>query len=228
MPTLLSIIFSPRRALAEIATRRSWLLSFAILAGISIIVFVWTHPFLIEATLVHLPPSATDSDKILVGQTLRSELPLRSFFLPVRLLAGWTVFAFMMYLTGKGFRPPEQLHFQKIFSLEVHAEIYLVLSRVAVLLGLIFGENDSSKMPLLVPFSAAHLIAVHDSMIFSLLNSLNFFTLLYIGALTAGISMQSGMSRTKSLVVVLLAFSLTLLFNVGMLAFLRDTLHLML
>ncbi|MBX2992501.1 MAG: YIP1 family protein [Bacteroidetes bacterium] len=225
MLTPFAILYSPGATLARIKSKPEWLAPFLMLAAISIVLYVLTHPFLIEATLAHLPASANAGDKAAVAQTLHSELPLRSSFLPIRLLIGWSSFACTLFLIGRTVRSPEQLHFVKVFSLCVHAEMIGVLSQLATLIGLTLRGSVFLKMPALVPFSAAYLISTKDSVTFSLLNSINFFTLLYVLVLTKGISVQSGMSRRKSLIVVLLAFLGLLLFDAGAVALLRNTLH---
>lgn len=226
MLTPFAILYSPGATLARIKSKPEWLTPFLMLAAITVLLYVLTHPFLIEATLAHLPASANADDKTAVAQTLHNELPLRSFFLPIRLLIGWTSFAFTLFMIGRVFRSAEQLQFVKVFSLCVHAEMFSILSKFATLIAFGFGGTAFLKMPALVPFSAAHLISPKDSVTFSLLNSINLFTLLYVIVLTIGISVQSGMSRLKSLFVVVLAFLGLLLFDAGTVAFLRDILHL--
>jgi hypothetical protein len=222
-----SLLFTPRAALTRIKTKPRWLVPFLVLSGLSIVLYVLMHPFLITSTLSHIPSSATMEEKVVVAQTLRAELPMRCFFLPIRLLIGWSSFAFVLLAVGRAFDPPEQLHFIKLFTLEVHAELFNMLAQSASLINLLLVAGSSPNLPSLVPFSAATLVPTKDIVSFSLLNSLNFFTLLYVGALTFGISLQSCFSLTKSLVVALLAWSACAVFNAGALKLLSDTLHLL-
>jgi len=222
-----SILFSPRETYMRIDSKPNWLGTFLILAILSIVMYALMHPFLVRAALAHLPSSAAPADKEVVAQTLRSELPVRCAFLPIRLLIGWSTFAFVLFAICKAFTPSEPVHFIKIFSLEVHAELINIVAQSATLINLFIMKDASPNATALVPFSAAAFVGSKDIVTFSLLNSLNFFTLLYMAILTMGVSTQSGFSRVKSLLIVVLTWSAYLLFNVGTIKLMRDTMHLL-
>ncbi len=223
-----SLLFAPAQTIVRIKSTPRWLWTFIQLSALSIVVYIFAHPFLINATLAHLPSTATQEEKEFVAQTLRSELPLRCFFLPVRLLVGWTSFAAVLFLVGKSFAPPEPLHFNKLFSLEVHAELINTCAQAAILLRLLIAQDTSTEMTSLTPFSAAMFVKGHDIVTLSLLDSLNIFALAYLAILTMGISIQSGFSRAKSFFIVFITWSVYLLFNIGSIKLMRDTMHLLL
>ena len=226
MPNPFLLLIAPTTTLTRLKSKPDWLITFLLLSAVSIAMYILTHPFLVSATLAHLPSSATQEEKDVMAQTLRSELPLRCLFLPIRLLTGWASFAAVLFLVCKSFAPPEPVHFNKVFSLEVHAEFINICAQVATLIYLVLAPNSTAKMPGLIPFSAAMFIHTNDIVSFLMLNSLNIFVFFYIAILTMGISSQSGCSRSKSILIVLITWSANLLFNIGAIKLLRDTLHL--
>jgi hypothetical protein len=220
------MILNPRHFVSQLNAKPRWLGTFILLSALSISLYILMHPYLVQSTLAHLPQSATPEDKEVVAQTLRNELPLRCAFLPVRLLIGWSTFAFVLFAICKAFTPPEPVRFIKILSLEVHAEVVNLLAQGATLAYLFVRGGDISNATSLVPFSAAMFVRADTLVSFSLLNSLNFFTLYYIVFLTMGISVQSGLSRTKSFTVVALNWLTYLLLNVGALELTRHAMNL--
>lgn len=227
MPNPFVLFIAPTTTLTRLKSKPDWLVTFVLLSAISIAVYILIHPFLVSATLAHLPSSATQEEKNVMAQTLQSELPLRCLFIPIRLLIGWSSFAAVLFLVCKSFAPPEPVHFNKIFSLEVHAELINICAQIATAIHLFIAPNSSAKMTGLIPFSAAMFINSNDIVSFSLLNSLNIFTLFYITIQVMGISNQSGFLRLKSLLIVLIVWSAYLLFNIGSIKLMRDTMHLL-
>lgn len=218
--------FFTHTRLQRITSSPNWIGPFLTLATLSVLLHFLLHPHLVRATLAHLPLSATPDDKAAVAQALTDELPLRLLFLPVRLLVGWSAFALLLFGIGVAFRLPERLHFVKVFALEVRAEAFNILAQYAALFYLLLTGRTQMRA-LEVPFSVAMLVPSNDIVLFSLLNSLNLFTLCYLILLTWGISVQSGCWRTKAVLIVCLTWSLWLLFHVGTTSFLREALHLL-
>lgn len=203
-----------------------WLGRFLLLSAMSTVMYVLMHPYSLQAMLAHLPPSATAEEKEIVAQSLRAELPSRCAFLPIRLLIGWSTFALALFVASKSFMPTAPLRLKRIFSLEVLAEGANIGAQVTAYIYLVM-RDEPVNATYIVPFSIAAFVSADTFGMFSLLNSLNFFTLLYIGILTVGLSEQSGFSRTKSFFIVLLTWSAYLLLNIGAIILLRDTMHLL-
>jgi hypothetical protein len=203
-----------------------WLGRFLLLAAVSIVMYVLMNKYSLQTMLAHLPPSATAEEKEIVVQSFRAELPTRCAFLPIRLLIGWSTFALALFVSSKSFTPTAPLRLKRIFSLEVLAEGANIGAQVTAYIFLLM-RNEPVNATHIVPFSIATVVSADTFGMFSLLNSLNFFTLLYIGILTVGLSEQSGFTRTKSFLIVLLTWSACLLFNIGTIIVLRDTMHLL-
>lgn len=215
-----------RTSVIRMASSSRWMAWFLMLAAVSIAVHLSLHPYLVKATLAHLPSSATTEDKAVLAQRLSDELPSRLMFLPVRLLTGWAAFALTLYAIGVAFRPPERLRYVKVFALQVRAETFNVLGQFTAVCSLFLAPTDETG-PVAIPFSAAMFSSSSDVVMFSLLNSLNLFTLFYVTFLTVGMKIQSRFSGVKAISVVVLTWSLSLLFHVGTTSFLRKTLHLL-
>jgi hypothetical protein len=211
--------------LQRIASSSRWVAVFLVLAAVSVAVHFSLHPYLVQATIAHLPSSATAEEKALMAQVLNDELPVRLLFIPVRLLVGWSAFALILFGIAMAYRPAERLHYRRVLALEVRAETCNVAGQVAAALYLLVMKANGTG-PVEIPFSAANIIPSSDVVMFSLLNALNLFTLLYVVFLTEGIALQTGFSRRKAIFVVLPAWGLSVLFQVGTISFLRETMHL--
>ena len=227
MRTLFHLFTKPRFALEQIKSKPRWLTTFFLLSATSIFIYVLMHPYLVQATLSHLPLSATDEEKEIVAQTLQDELLLRCWFLQIRLLIGWSSFALVLFMICRALNPPKGIRFAKMFALEVHAEVVNILAQLATLTYLFARGDEGVNQVRCIPFSAAMFVRTDILVSFSLLNSLNVFTLFYIALLSMGVSVQSGCSRTKSFVIVLLTWLGFFLFNISALALLRDVMHLL-
>jgi len=87
------------------------------------------------------------------------------------------------------------------------------------------GAQDGTSMQ--VPFSVAALVHPRDDFpAIALLNSLNIFTLWYVVVVIVGVSVLTGFRPAKAFLVVFCVWSVSVLFNVAVLTFMRDGLHL--
>jgi hypothetical protein len=225
MPLAVSLIFRPYPGLLRLKNQPRWLSTFICLAALSAVLLVVVHRHTVEATLAQLPVSATTEDRALVEDMLLSELPLRSLFQPIRLMIGWSSFAALLFLLSRAFRPPSPSSFMHVFALEIHAEAILLLSQIGLCLHIVLqGRGLPSAYPL---WSADIFSSAATSMpIHSLLRSLNIFTLWYIVILAAGIRVLFSLSRFKSVLVAVSAFSLSVVLDIGVISLLIPALHL--
>jgi len=192
----------------------------------SIIAYVLTYPYAIQETLSHLPPSAFEADRQAVAQSLQQDLGIRCMFLPVRLIVGWSSFALILFYACKAFGQAVPCRFDQVFSLEVHAEFTTVLAKFSTFAWInLRGTQDGASMQ--VPFSAAALVHPwNDFPAIALLNSLNIFILWYLVIVIVGVSVLTGFKTGKAFLVVLCVWSVSVLFNIAVLMFMRDGLHL--
>jgi hypothetical protein len=212
--------------MGQIKSDPRWLAAFLILSIVCAGVYAIIYPYLIQATLAHLPSSATNEDKQIVMQSLNLDLPAKLAFLPVRLFIGWSTFSLVLLYACKAFAPSETIRFRQIFSLEIHAEATLVIANLASMLVAVTNAHAGSVD---VPFSLAGFIGGDQSFIVrSLLTSLNIFTLWQIVLLTIGVSILSGFGKIRSTLIVLLVWTLSTMFNLGAMKLLQDQLHLLL
>jgi hypothetical protein len=222
--TLLLTLTSPQRAAQRIRTAAHWVPAFLLLAAISTICFGLIHPSLVQLTLDHLPPGATNADKLVVAERLEKELPTQLAFFPVRLFIGWSLFSLVLFSICKAFAPSAPIRPGQVLSIVVHAEVTSVIASLVTVVGVLLHVNSD---PTATPLSLGAFAARDQSFVIkSLLTSLNIFMLWKIGILTAGISILSGFGRVRSLSVVLLVCTLSLLFTIGAMKVLQDQLHL--
>ncbi len=116
MRTLLLILFRPQQAVRLIKAAPQWLPTFLALSLVSVGIYMLTHPHLIQATLDHLPSTATEVDRSVVAETFRTQLGLRLAFLPIRLFIGWAAFALTLLYVCKAFNPMEHVRFAQALA----------------------------------------------------------------------------------------------------------------
>jgi len=228
MGALADIFFRPRFAAAAIKARPRWVLVFALLALLSISIVIATHNQSVQSTLSHFPASATPGDREHVKDILDGELFSKSSFLPIRLLLGWSGFALLLFSLSRSFRPPDQVRFVQVFALEVHAEAIGLLSRLVIFATeLIHGAAQTTLPPPPLLGVLSIVPPPGDFVLFSLLSSINMFTLWYVLVLTAGIHVLCGFAKRKAFLIVTGAWALTLCCDLAVLALLRDAFHLL-
>ncbi|HEV8538388.1 MAG TPA: hypothetical protein VGR15_05620 [Bacteroidota bacterium] len=220
MNLLLLALVQPQRAAGIIKSNPRWIVQFLILAVLSIILAVLAQPYVVHLTLDRLPSSATAEDKFIVQQALDGELYVRCAFLPIRLLIGWASFALLLFYACKGWRSKESVRFYHLWSLEVTAESVMVLAQAASLIYALTGGGSSFMR---IPFGLDMVFGpLADPVKRMALNSVNIFALGYLYLLTTGISVLYGQSKIKSFFPVLAVWSLSVMFNVGIVSLLRD------
>jgi hypothetical protein len=201
-----------------------WLLFFFILSVISISIEVLMQPYSISSVLSYLPTSVIEQDKLSVVQTLQRGLFTRLAFLPIRMLIGWGIFGYLLYYICTFLSPQKSFRFVHLFSLEVHAESALILAKAAMFLSLVTDSSNQISR-LTIPFSCMDLALVDNYSIFTLLNSINIFTFVYIAFLALGVSTICGMSKVKAFLIVCVTWGIATLFNVGIITVLQDSFH---
>ncbi len=223
MPSLISILFTPRRGAERLKTNPRWLIPFLVLAFVAVIITLVLHPYLVRLTLAHLPESATESAKAAVQVSLDGELAARCAFLPFRLLAGWGSFALVLFYSCKAWGRIQPVRFDQIFSLEIHAEGALLLGQLgALLMAGLHGSADAVAIPFgldtVVPESA-------DFVLRTFLNAFNPFAVWYVLILISGVAVCCEFRRRKAALVVFSVWGLNLLFNIVGTYVLQETFH---
>lgn len=203
-----------------------WLLFFLVLSGISILVEVLIQPYLVQSVLNHLPLSVTEYDKLSVVQNLNQEFFTHAAFLPIRLLIGWGLFGYFLYYICTFLSPQKSFRFVHVFSLEVHAESAVILGKIAMFVRLV-SEPVNIISRLTIPFSCTDFIVMKNYAAFTLLNSVNFFTFIYIPILSIGISTICEMSKVRAFIATCIAWAIAILFNVGSIIVLQNVFRLL-
>ncbi len=198
----LPLIFGhPFRAAEAIRRAPRWLGAFLLIAaGLVALRLAWQSR-LVEMTLAALPATATAQEREWAHSLLDNELLLRCVFLPLRQIAGMGSFAFFLYLLCGAFGPPMRARFKQVLALEVHAEIFNLI-----------GGSVSLGLTLLGAGTP-------------LLTSAKIFTLWYVVALTAGVAVLFGFSKTKACLLASTAWIVSVLFNLFLLESVSASMH---
>jgi hypothetical protein len=227
MKTLFIFPFLPFRGARALRAHPRWLVPFLALASLHIALLIFSERETVNSVIAHLPPGATAADREEVGSMLNATRLTHYMFEPVRLLAGWSAFAAILYLFIRSLSPPGPVTFVRVLSLEVHAEAALVIGGIATAVYATIvqtGGGGDMQIPLL---SAAPLLpATSPYPLVALLATLNIFTLWYVVLLATGMRVLFGMTVRTAALVAVSAWALSVLFDTAILTLLVTTLHL--
>lgn len=226
MKNLLIFAFLPFRGARALRAFPGWIVPFVVLALVQVALMVVAERGTVQAVIAHLPPTATAADRGDVEAGFRETLLTRSLFEPVRLLAGWSAFASLLYLAIRSLSPPGPVKFVRVLALEVHAESALVIGGLASALASGFGQGIAGADPPIPLLSAASLLP--EGMpyaVVALIATVNFFTLWYVVLLSAGIRVLFGMTFRTAALIAVSAWALSVLFDTALLTLLVNALH---
>jgi hypothetical protein len=212
MKTLFIFPFLPFRGARALRARPRWLVPFLVLALLHIALLVSSERATLNAVIAHLPPGATTAEREEVGSMVNATRLTQYLFEPVRLLAGWSAFAGLLYLFIRSLSPPGPVTFVRVLTLEVHAEAALLLGGIGMQIPVL---SAVSLLPATSPYPLVALIA-----------TLNIFTLWYVVLLAAGIRVLFGLTVRTAALVAVSAWALSVLFDTAILTLLVTTLHL--
>lgn len=226
MATLLLMLVHPYAVAERIRQRPSWLMAATCLSFISVAMMIIMRSHVFEMTMSHLPSSATNDDKRMLTSLFDQRLGAELAFLPIRLLAGWVCTALVIFFLQTMWSSHDRMQFQQIFSLEIHAEVFTIVGRIAAGFALLFSTHDL-KVILSIPLGLDSILPPSENIITSMfLNSINIFSLGYICVLGIGLSVFGKLHTAKGCITSLLAWSLTTTLNIAVIALLREKLHL--
>jgi hypothetical protein len=216
MKELLDTIVRPHTIFREIRAHPRWVGAFGVLAAFSMGIFALQSGGDVQNVLAHLPPSALPADREALLAMFHEEFWRTMLFLPFRLLLGWSAFAFALYVGVKSVFPGSPVRYLHLQSLEVHAEVLLLLAPLCSLAHLPFPSGaEIIRGPMPFAFEV-------------LLTSINLSTFWYILVLSAGIAVLVNIRMRAAIPVVVLVWGLSQLLNVVVLTLLIRTFHFLL
>ncbi|MFI5252240.1 MAG: hypothetical protein ACHQQQ_07420 [Bacteroidota bacterium] len=208
----------------SIREKPAWVRTFIILSILSIGIFALSYYTRIHQTSSLLPPSATTHERLVAEQFLWDEEIMRCAFVPVRLFIGWISLSLVLYYTCIAFSPRQSTRLKQIFSLEVHAESFLVFGNFISAMVAILSTPTLGKFAT-TPLSAALIYPEVTGIMHLFLNSLNIFQLLYIIVLIYGIFKITGFGVIKSLFIVSIVWAMNIFCNMAMIKFVQERLN---
>ncbi len=213
----------PRAVAAQLAAAPRWGTAFVLLAGLTMLLQALSSDLVASATIAHLPASVTAGDQRRIVDFLGEELPYRLAVLPFRLLAGWWATGWLMYACMSLIGTSKPVQIAHCFALEVHAEAVWVLAGTATLLQRLVFPAWSTVVYLAPPLNAAQFAGPGiDERLYLLLTSINFFTLWYIVAMGAGLSVLFGVRKRKAFLVAAAVWAASTGFSTTVLYLLRN------
>jgi hypothetical protein len=209
----------------RIKDKPAWIGMFMVLAIASISILALSYSARTHQMSSLLPSSATMQERATAEQLLMDEEITRCAFLPVRLFTGWLSFTLVLYYTCFAFAPAQRIRVKQMFSLEIHAEIILVLGSLISALISLASTPEIGKVAAM-PLSARTFYKGDSGLMILFLNSINVFQLLYVCFLMYGVRLITGFGRVKSVFIVFMVWAICIFSNIAMIKFVQERMHL--
>ncbi len=202
--------------------RPRWVGRFALLALVYVALGIAGAGYRADLAAEHLPPAVSAVDRANAAQSLLGPTLVRSLFLPVRLFAGWSVFALVLLYACRIWSARGELRFVHVLAAEVYAEGAMLVGSAASLAAAVTSAGPGAGLPMpWTPGGLDLLVPAEDFTARYLLNSINMFSAAYVTILAITVSVMMGLSRLKGFVSVLLAWGSSVFVNAVIFELLR-------
>ena len=196
-----ALLPDPVRRGDSLRSRPRWVVRFAVLAGLYVILGLAGSAGRTALTERWLPPAATAEARDAAGEALLGGMGIRSLFLPVRLLAGWSTFALLLYYACRIWNAREGYRFAQILAAEVYAEGAVFAGAVTAFAAVLLGRGGPA-VPW-IPLGLDMVVTAEDFTGRYALNSFNVFSAAYVVLLSVSVSAMIGLARTKAFISVI-------------------------
>ena len=220
-----ALAFRPARYGESLRDRPRWVAAFAVLAVLFIALGILSDSVRTEDTVSHLPPGASAAARREARDALRETILIRSLFLPVRLFAGWSLFALALAYACGIWRTRSPMRFAQVFGAVVYSEFPLFLAGAAALIAASSGGRAGPPGPLLVPGGLDLFIHTGDFTALYVLNSVNIFSAGHFVLLAVTLSGATGLSRPKAAISSLLVWATAMFVNAAITRALLSEFH---
>ncbi len=226
---LLDILATPTEVFTRVKEKPDWFWAFACISVLSIAMAFFTLPLSKRIAMIALEGTGTlDETQIQKAISLSERLQYIGLLaIPVLFLLRWTILASVLYFSAI-LLGAQELQFKKVFSVLVYAETILLLVAVINILLLHIKGVESILHPTDLQAIVGLDILMRDRRanlpLFTLLNSINVFSLWYVATLSIGVSVITNFSKLKSAVIVSSVWLLAIGFQVALAAiYARDS-----
>lgn len=229
MRHLLNIYIAPRRVFVSLRENPQWFLPFLVLSVIALTIEWFSFPYVLKVTIANLPPNAAQQHIQEAVSYLHGQRAINAAFIPLKLMAGWSLFALVLYYVCIVFKPLEQIQFRHVFAVVVFSEMITVvgkiLSFVAALVKGIEHVNTISELNNLYGLDFLFPGATANLLLFTLMSNINPFSLWYLAVLTVGVSAVTGFGKIKSGVLTVCVWLLALGFGAAVVQLVQEGLR---
>ncbi len=229
MHHLLNIYIAPKRVFLSLKENPQWFLPFLILSIIALIIEWFSFPYVLKVTIANLPPNAAQQHIQDAASYLHGQRAINAAFIPIKLMAGWSLFALVLYYVCLVFKPIEQIRFRHVFAVVVFSEMTPVVGKifslVAALVKGIEHVNTVSELNNLYGLDLLFPGATANLPLFTLICNMNPFSLWYLMVLTIGVSVVTGFGKIKSAIVVVCVWLLALGFGAAVVQLVQEGLR---
>lgn len=221
LKNLLAVFAAPTEVFHRLKPNPQWLGAYLLVVLASIVIPVFGYPLsrpLMLQTISH----AGGLEGAQLEQALEKAKQFQywgSLLIPLVLLIKWGALAGLLYslaiLAGS-----EQIRFKELFAVFVFAEMIPLLMAVVNILLLYTRAPESihhiTDLQAIIGLDVLMSDKTSDLPLFTLLNNLNVFNVWYVGVLSIGLSIMSGLGRIRSVGIVTTAWLLGVGFQVAM------------
>lgn len=207
LTNLINIYATPTDAFLNIKEKPQWIVAFCFIAFATIVAAFFTGPLTIQIMHVTLSQSG-NLEKEQIERAIAFSERFQYIGLaiaPIYLLLRWLVIAGVLYFLAI-LLGTEALKFKTVYTVVVYSEMILLLMGVINILLLYLKGVDSvhhiTDLQAIVGLDVLLTDKTANLPLFTLLNSVNVFSIWYLATLTIGISIATNFSKLKAGVLV--------------------------
>lgn len=205
LTNLANVLATPTEVFTRLKKQPRWFLAFVIISSVSIVA-AWLLLPLSETVLVSMIGDKLDAEQArwIVSATHRLEY-LSLILRPLILLIRWLIIASVVHFLSILLSTAWHVRFTSVYAVVVHSEVILLLMVVVNLVILYASGPDSMKSAMDLQAIVGLEFFLTDSSknpaLFTVLNSINLFSVWYVATLAIGTSVLTGFSKLKSSII---------------------------
>ncbi len=217
LSNLVNVFATPTDVFENLKEQPRWVLAFATISMISIVVAWFTLPFSneIAGQMLLSKLSAQEAGRALALSERFEYVGL--LLVPIVVLIKWGFLAALLYFTCILLDAPPKLNYRTVFSIVAYSEMILLLMSLVNLLVLYIKGTGSihraTDLQAIIGLDFLMKNKMSNLPLFIFLNSINVFTIWYVTTLAIGISVVTGFRKIKSTLIVTGAWLLGVAFQ---------------
>ncbi|MEK6571751.1 MAG: hypothetical protein AABZ61_10310 [Bacteroidota bacterium] len=201
----LDVVIAPSRLFSDLRRQPSWLVTFAAITVVSMVVEWFSFRFALEGTVSRLPQRATEEMMQDAIRYLEGRRVINVALVPLKVGVPMAVFSFVIYLVCSVSKPVSLPHWRHFLAVVVWAGWTPTVGKVVALLTRFLAGAPSpasgSAIPQTLGLGMVQLTSKDPGLLY-ILNGLNIFSIWYILLVSLGVSILCSITRRKGIAIV--------------------------